>query len=78
MPHVIIKMYAGRTPEQKRAVACAVGDAMIQSLGAKDTGLTVDIQDIPKEEWEEKVVSRDIQPREAELIIPYGTPRENW
>ena len=78
MPHVIIKMYTGRTPEQKRAAAKAAAGAVVDSLGVDPTGLTVDIQDFSKDEWQEKVVDKDIKPREQELIIRYGTAREDW
>jgi 4-oxalocrotonate tautomerase len=51
MPVVTVQMWTGRTQQQKRALARAITDAMVQHAGAKPTNLHVIIQEVPKENW---------------------------
>ena len=51
MPVVTVQMWTGRTQQQKRALARAITDAMVQHVGAKPTNLHVIIQEVPKENW---------------------------
>lgn len=51
MPVVTVQMWTGRTQQQKRALARAITDAMVQHAGAKATNLHVIIQEVPKENW---------------------------
>ena len=46
-----VQMWAGRTQQQKRALARAITDAMVQHADAKPTNLHVIIQEVPKENW---------------------------
>jgi len=51
MPVVIVEMWAGRTVEQKRALAKAITKAMVEHAGARQEYLHVIIHEIPKENW---------------------------
>jgi 4-oxalocrotonate tautomerase len=51
MPVVTVQMWTGRTSSQKRALAKAITEAMVQHVGAKPTNLHVIIQEVPKEDW---------------------------
>jgi 4-oxalocrotonate tautomerase len=51
MPVVTIQMWEGRTAEQKRRLARAVTDAMVEHAGAKPDALHVIIQEYPLENW---------------------------
>ena len=53
MPHISIKMLAGRTEEQKKKAAEAVKNALAESLNMGDHYITVDIEDYTAEEWQE-------------------------
>lgn len=55
MPHVDIKMFAGRDDETKKRVADAVVEAMMKELGCKKEHLSVAIEDFAPSEWNEKV-----------------------
>lgn len=72
MPHIIIKLYPGRTEDQKKAMAEAVGEAVIRSLNADPKTISVDIQEVPSEEWKESVYDVDIRPRMDHLWIKPG------
>jgi 4-oxalocrotonate tautomerase len=51
MPVVTVEMWSGRTQSQKRALARAITDAMVQHAGAKPANLHVIIHEVPKENW---------------------------
>jgi 4-oxalocrotonate tautomerase len=60
MPHVIVKLYAGRSDEQKRALADAVTQAVISTLGSSEASVSVAIEDVSPERWVEDVYKPDI------------------
>jgi len=51
MPFVIVHMWEGRTLEQKRALAKAITDAMVEHANATPEALHVAIQEYPKQNW---------------------------
>ncbi len=51
MPVVQIALYAGRTPEQKAALAKAVTKAISETAGIPDEATTIIFQDVPKHDW---------------------------
>jgi len=51
MPVVTVQIWEGRSLDQKRALAKAITDAMVQHADARPDGLHVILQEIPKENW---------------------------
>jgi 4-oxalocrotonate tautomerase len=51
MPVVIIEMYPGRTPEQKRALVQAITEAMVEHAGARPDHLHVILHEVAPENW---------------------------
>lgn len=51
MPFVVVHMWDGRSIEQKRALAKAITDAMVEHAGANPDALHVAIQEYPRENW---------------------------
>lgn len=51
MPFVTVHMWEGRSVEQKRALAKAITDAMVEHAGANPDALHVAIQEYPLENW---------------------------
>ncbi len=51
MPVVIIKQWTGRTVDQKRRLAKAITDAMVEIAEAKPDGLHVIFEDYELENW---------------------------
>ena len=51
MPVVTVQMWKGRSVEQKRKLAKAITDAMVEHAGAKPDGLHVIIQEYELEDW---------------------------
>ena len=51
MPVVTIQMYEGRTIEQKRALAEAITNAMVEIAKTSPDAVNVIIQDVPRSNW---------------------------
>lgn len=60
MPHVIIKMLAGRTAEQKKKLAEAITRVVMAETANSEDAVSVSIEDIGKDEWTSKVYNPDI------------------
>ncbi len=61
MPHVIVKMYAGRSEEQKQKLAEAVTKAVMAVMGNGEGSVSVSVEDVPPSDWTEKVYKPDIE-----------------
>lgn len=51
MPMIRVEMFAGRTVEQKRALAAALTDAFVNTCGGSREAVWVVMDDVPKENW---------------------------
>jgi 4-oxalocrotonate tautomerase len=51
MPIIRVEMFAGRSREQKRAIAAALTEAFVASGGSTPAGVTVLFTDVEKEDW---------------------------
>jgi 4-oxalocrotonate tautomerase len=51
VPVVIVKLYEGRTTEQKRAAAKAITDAIVQHLNTKPEATHVIFEDVKRSDW---------------------------
>lgn len=55
MPHVIVKMYPGRTEDQKIRLAEAITSSVVSIAVCSEDAVSVSIEEIAPEEWREKV-----------------------
>lgn len=60
MPHVIVKLWPGKTDEQKAALSQAITDDFIRILGSKETSVSVAFEEVESEAWMAKVFEPDI------------------
>jgi len=60
MPHIVVKMFPGRTPEQKAELAQALTKTMMETLGTPEPAISVAIEDVEKGDWMEKVAKPEI------------------
>lgn len=51
MPTIHVQLFAGRTVEQKRALAKALTDATVATLGAKPASVDVIFTDVQRQDW---------------------------
>jgi len=60
MPHIVVKMYPGRTEEQKKALTEAIVKAVTSTIGCTEGDVSVGIEEVAPEEWQEKVYKPEI------------------
>ena len=60
MPHVCIKLYPGRTPQQKKALTNRIVEAMAETIDAKGRSISVSFEEVQPADWDEMVVKPDI------------------
>lgn len=72
MPHIIVKMYAGKSEAQKQEFTAAIVQAAQQILGSTDASLSVTIEDVAPADWAEQVYHPDIQPHLERLYKKPG------
>jgi 4-oxalocrotonate tautomerase len=60
MPHVIVKLYSGKSEQQKAALAEAVTKAVMKTLNYGEGSVSVGIEDVEPKDWSEQVYKPDI------------------
>lgn len=58
MPHVTVKMYAGRSEADKARLAEALAQAVKATMGSSDASIS--IEDVPAADWAEHVYRPEI------------------
>lgn len=60
MPHIVVKMIAGRSEELKHQLAERITEDVVKVLNVGEESVSVAIEDIRAGEWTEKVYNPDI------------------
>jgi len=60
MPHVVVKLWPGRTDEQKHQLADEFTKAIGKVLGVPADNVSVGFDEVDPEDWMEKVYKPDI------------------
>jgi 4-oxalocrotonate tautomerase len=60
MPHVIVKLYPGRSEQQKSRLAEEIAKDVIAIAKCEEESVSVAIEEIKAEDWPEKVYKPDI------------------
>jgi 4-oxalocrotonate tautomerase len=68
MPHIIVKMFPGRTRQEKADLAQALAQSMMAALGTPEGAISVAIEDVEKRDWMDKVAKPEIAGK-AETIF---------
>ena len=72
MPHVIVKMYTGRSEEIKRNLTDEITKVITRSLNVSDSSVSVAIEEVEPEKWKEAVYKPDIIEKEHLLYKKPG------
>ena len=72
MPHVIIKLYPGRTDEQKTKLAGEIVKDIVAIAKCEAKSVSVAIEEVEPGNWDEKVYKPDILNNKGDLIIAPG------
>lgn len=55
MPHIIVKLWPGRTEEQKKQLVKKLIEALKSSINVPNSSISISIEEIPKEKWNDEV-----------------------
>jgi 4-oxalocrotonate tautomerase len=72
MPHVIVKLFPGRSEEQKMALADAIAKDVVAIAKCAEKSVSVAFEEIEEKDWSEKVYKPDILEKKENLVIEPG------
>jgi 4-oxalocrotonate tautomerase len=72
MPHVIVKLWPGKSEQQKRRLAEAITRDVATVLSYGDESVSVALEEVTPAEWAEKVYRPDIVEKAATLYKKPG------
>ena len=61
MPHVIVKLWPGKSEQQKQRLADAIAKNVMEILHYGDESVSVAMEEIGPRDWAEKVYMADIE-----------------
>ena len=68
MPHVIVKLWPGRTEEQKQLLTDKIVQSIIETVNVEESSVSVSIEEIASENWGKEVFKPDIIDKESTLF----------
>lgn len=72
MPHVIVKLYPGKTEEQKEKLSEAITNDICKIFKYGDESVSIAFEEIDSSEWKEKVYKPDIIKKSNQLYKKPG------
>ena len=72
MPHVIVKLYPGRSDEQKTRLAEEIVKDVVTIAKCEEKSVSVSFEEIRPEDWAEKVYRPDILENQQRLYKKPG------
>jgi len=72
MPHIIVKLYPGRTKDQKKRLAEEIVKNVITIARCEEKSVSVAFEEIKPSEWAEKVYKPDILDNKNKLYKKPG------
>jgi len=72
MPHVVVKLWPGKTEQQKRDLAERITADVMEVFDYGEESVSVAIEEIPSHEWAEKVYRPDIAKHQDKLYKKPG------
>lgn len=72
MPHVIVKLWPGKSEQQKKRLTEAITNDVMKILDYGDESVSVALEEIKSQDWLEKVYKPDIKNRWDKLYKKPG------
>ncbi|MFA5014340.1 MAG: tautomerase family protein [Actinomycetota bacterium] len=72
MPHIIVKLWPGRSEDQKKQMTDKIVKIIKNTTGAPESSISMAIEEVPKEKWNEEVYKPDIIEKEHLLYKKPG------
>ena len=67
MPHVIVKLWPGKSEQQKARLADAITQDVMDVLGYGEESVSVAVEEVEPRDWAEKVYKPDIVNKPEQL-----------
>jgi 4-oxalocrotonate tautomerase len=67
MPHVIVKLWPGKSEQQKKQLADAITKDVMEILHYGEESVSVALEEVKAQDWAEKVYKPDIQNQSVTL-----------
>ena len=78
MPHIIVKLYPGRSEEQKMSLVESITRVVSENLNLNESSISIAIEEVPSENWAKEVYKKDIIGNHKKLYKEPGyRPKEN-
>lgn len=61
MPHIIVKLFPGRSEETKQRLADAIVQDVVEIAGCEERSVTVSIEEVSPGDWKEEVYDPEIR-----------------
>ena len=72
MPHVIVKLWPGKSERQKSELAERIAEDGMRILGYGEESVSVALQEVAPQDWAEQVYRRDIVEKSATIYKEPG------
>jgi 4-oxalocrotonate tautomerase len=72
MPHIVVKLYPGRSEKEKAELAQELTVTMISVLGSRRDAISVGIEEVAPDDWHELVTKPDVLAKPGTI---YKRPR---
>ena len=72
MPHVIVKLWPGKSERQKARLGEAITEDVMDVLGYGEESVSVAMEEVEPQDWAEKVYKPDIESKREQLYKKPG------
>ena len=72
MPHIIVKLYPGRSQAQIEQLAVDITQAVVNHTGCAERSVSVAVEEVAPEKWTEDVYIPEIMEKANQLIKKPG------
>ena len=72
MPHITVQMFPGRNDEIKKNLAEKLAKVASEELGRGIEHFSVSVEDIPQDEWKERVFNKIVDPDNKNIFVTYS------
>ncbi|MCQ2584934.1 MAG: tautomerase family protein [Treponema sp.] len=72
MPHITVQMYPGRSDELKAKLAKVLAETASKELERGIEHFSVSIEDVPQDEWTDKVYKKITDPDNKDVFVRPG------
>jgi 4-oxalocrotonate tautomerase len=72
MPHIIIKLWPGRSEEEKKKLADKISETVMETLNVEERTISIALEEVSREKWEKEVYKPDILGKEHTLYKKPG------